>query len=295
METISHIAPHIEVPYHCFEDGGNLASILLDRLIGEEIVLDLEGLPLDAVIGRAEMYVMAEQAGSLRLRDIVFFRTGFPHRRASPEYQHRPSLTAEAMNIIAASLRQMVTVNALSFSRSMSQRSLHGGDGSQPRGLPALISSTAGCSLLLFLLIALILDSGRRSDMVLGFVTEEQAQKLHRMAQRLEMQGLRDESDVLRAFLDEIGGQSTVVGTAEAAEILSVTQQTIRNWIRAGILAGGQDATGRFSVSKAALVPTMRMRQALPVVAEETISDEDIDAEIDAVRNGRRAATTISR
>ncbi|MGH2459029.1 MAG: DUF6397 family protein [Chloroflexota bacterium] len=140
-----------------------------------------------------------------------------------------------------------------------------------------------------------ILDSSGRSIMVLGVVTEEQARKLHRMVERLEMQGLRAESGVLRAFLDEVSGQSTVVGTAEAAEILSVTQQTVRNWIRAGILAGGQDATGRFYVSKAALAPALAMRRALPDMAEDTISDEGVDAEIAAVRNGRRAASVVSR
>jgi hypothetical protein len=131
--------------------------------------------------------------------------------------------------------------------------------------------------------------------MVLGFVTEEQARKLQEVAERLEAQGLREESDVLHAFLAEIDGQSARVGTAEAAGILAVTQQTIRNWVRAGILAGDRDATGRIYVSREALAPAMRMRRAMPDVAEETVSDEEIDAEIAAVRAERRGAGNRAR
>ena len=125
--------------------------------------------------------------------------------------------------------------------------------------------------------------------MVIGFVTEEQARMLHRVAEQLESQGLHEESEVLHEFLVEIGGQFVTISTAEAAEILCVTQQTIRNWVRAGILAGGQDATGHFYVSREALIPALRMRQVMPDIAEGDVSDEEIDAEIAAVRSERRA------
>jgi hypothetical protein len=131
--------------------------------------------------------------------------------------------------------------------------------------------------------------------MVLGFVTEEQAQTLHQVAERLEKQGLREESSILQAFLEEIGGQSAAVSTAEAAEILYVTQQTVRNWVRAGILAGGRDPTGHFYVSQDALVSAIRMRRAMPDIGDSAISDEAIDAEIAAVRANRRATSTGSR
>jgi hypothetical protein len=131
--------------------------------------------------------------------------------------------------------------------------------------------------------------------MVLGFVTEAQARKLHRVAERLERQGLREESSVLHAFLEEIAGQSEMVSAAEAAEILFVTPQTVRNWVRAGILAGGQDATGHFYVYREALVPAIRIRRAMPDIADETISDDDIDAAIAAVRADRRVTSTSCR
>jgi|GEM_PF-5740919 len=125
--------------------------------------------------------------------------------------------------------------------------------------------------------------------MVIGFVTEEQTRKLHRVAEQLDMQGFHEESGVLQTLLEEIEGQAATASTAEAAEILSVTQQTVRNRVRAGILAGGQDATGHFYVFREALIPLLQMRRALPDIAEDEVTDDEIDAEIAAVRAERRA------
>ncbi len=100
VQTISHVGTHIEAPYHCFEHGRDLGSISLERLVGEAVVLDLGDLPLDSLVGIAEMDAIAARAGGVRPGDIVLLRTGFAHRRASPEYDHRPSLTAEAMQFL---------------------------------------------------------------------------------------------------------------------------------------------------------------------------------------------------
>ncbi len=100
VQTISHIGTHIEAPYHCFENGRDLGSIPLERLIGEAVVLDLGELPLDSLIGASEMEAIAARAGGIRSGDIVLLRTGFADRRASPEYDHRPSLTADAMRFL---------------------------------------------------------------------------------------------------------------------------------------------------------------------------------------------------
>lgn len=131
--------------------------------------------------------------------------------------------------------------------------------------------------------------------MVSTYVTEEQSRKLRWVAEQLETQGLRRESQVLQAVLAEMSGQSASVSSAEAAEILSVTQQTIRNWVRAGILAGGRDATGHFYVFREALASAIRMRQVLPDITEDAITDEEIDAEIAAVRAERRARPSGTR
>ena len=126
--------------------------------------------------------------------------------------------------------------------------------------------------------------------MVSTYVTEEQSRKLRWVAEQLETQGLRQESHVLQAVLDEMSGQSASVSSAEAAEILSVTQQTIRNWVRAGILAGGRDATGHFYVFREALASAVRMRHAVntnpssgPVIQHQTLSLDSAGIGVHAV------------
>lgn len=100
VQTISHIGTHIEAPYHCFEHGLDLASISIEQLVGEAVVLDMSSLPLDATVGGAEMAAVAERAGGLRHGDIAFLMTGFAGRQETPEYARRPSLLAEAMEYL---------------------------------------------------------------------------------------------------------------------------------------------------------------------------------------------------
>ena len=100
VQTISHIGTHIEAPYHCVQEGRDLAGIPLDQLVGEAVVLDLSALPPDSLAGADELAAVAGQAGGVRQGDIVVLRTGYAHRRATPEYERRPSLTAGAMTYL---------------------------------------------------------------------------------------------------------------------------------------------------------------------------------------------------
>lgn len=100
VATISHIGTHIEAPYHCIENGRDLAGIPVEQLIGEAVILDLSDLPLDSTVGKAEMAMAATRAGGLQPGDIVFLLTGYADRRDTPEYAHRPSLLAESMDYL---------------------------------------------------------------------------------------------------------------------------------------------------------------------------------------------------
>lgn len=82
-------------------------------------------------------------------------------------------------------------------------------------------------------------------------------------------------------------GTPTEVPASKAAEILIVTPQTIRNWVRAGILPGRRDSTGHYFVPLDVLEPAIQMKQLMPDVPDGTYSDEEIDAAIDAVRARR--------
>ena len=65
--------------------------------------------------------------------------------------------------------------------------------------------------------------------------------------------------------------------------------------MRGGILPGRRDRTGHFYVSLDALEPALRLRQVPPNVPASTITDEEIDAEIEAVRVERRARAADGR
>lgn len=128
--------------------------------------------------------------------------------------------------------------------------------------------------------------------MVIGLVTREQIETLDAVAERLEARGLSDDSRMLREVVAQLQRTVREVPASIAAEILHVTPQTIRNWVRGGILPGRQNRTGHFYVSLDALEPTIRLNQLMPNVPKElaNISDDEIDAEIRAVRSARRMA-----
>ncbi len=131
--------------------------------------------------------------------------------------------------------------------------------------------------------------------MAISLVTHEQLVTLKALADRLDAKGIAYESRVLREVLAQLQAGQREVSASVAAEILEVTPQTIRNWVRGGILPGRRDRTGRFSVSLDALEPAIRMRQAWPDPPARQFTDEEIDAEIEAVRAERRARAALAR
>ena len=131
--------------------------------------------------------------------------------------------------------------------------------------------------------------------MVIGLVTQEQIDALCAVAERLDARGLEDEGRMLRDVLAQVQRTQHDVPASTAAEILDVPPETIRNWVRRGILSGRWDRGGHCYVSLDALEPTLRMRRVLPDAPAVTITDEEIDDEIDAVRAARRARAAGGR
>jgi hypothetical protein len=130
--------------------------------------------------------------------------------------------------------------------------------------------------------------------MVIGLVTQQQIDALSAILDRLNARGLEEESQALREVVTQLQRSHEEVAASTAAGILMVTPQTIRNWVRAGTLAGRRDAAGHFLVRLEALEPTIRLKQLLPDVATGTYSDEEIDTAIEGVRARRRARSTIT-
>ncbi len=103
---------------------------------------------------------------------------------------------------------------------------------------------------------------------------------------------------MVREVLAQLEQAPRELRAATAAKLLAVTPRTIRNWVRAGVLPGRRDQTGHFYVTVDALEPAIRLRQVLPTDPADgaaTVTDEAIDAEIEAVRAGRRAHADGSR
>jgi hypothetical protein len=124
---------------------------------------------------------------------------------------------------------------------------------------------------------------------MIAVVGEEQVGTLSEIADRLDARGLEEESRILRQVIRQIEHLATEVPVATAAQILDVTPQVVRSWVRDGILPGHRDRAGRFYVMANALRPALDMRRALPDLPPRALTDEEIDAEIEAVRTERRA------
>ena len=118
-------------------------------------------------------------------------------------------------------------------------------------------------------------------------ISSAQVEVLQSVAEALQAKGLSEESRALRGVVSAVRGSSDEYSAPEAAEILGVTPQTIRNWVRGSVIPGRRDATRHYWVPKQALAGAVALRAASPEQAVDVI-DEEIDAEIAAVRAARR-------
>jgi len=98
VEIVSHIGTHIEVPYHCSENGTDLAAVKLESLIGEAVILNLtkeakagEAITLD------QIQAAAKAAGGIKHGDIVFVHLGWDKYYNTDDYGNGPLFSLPAM------------------------------------------------------------------------------------------------------------------------------------------------------------------------------------------------------
>ena len=96
ISMVSHIGTHIEVPYHLFKDGLDLASFPLDKLCGEAIVLSLEGVAPKSEVSLNQVQNAAEKSGGIQSGDIVLCDQGRAHLYGTEEYLQSPYFTTKA-------------------------------------------------------------------------------------------------------------------------------------------------------------------------------------------------------
>jgi len=112
ITMVSHIATHIEAPYHIMKNGQDLSQIPLETLCGDAVVLDLRGLTKASPITMDIIRKAAEKAGGIRQGDIVLCNLGYAHCYGQPEYQNSPYFLTETIEYLANSGMKMMGVDA---------------------------------------------------------------------------------------------------------------------------------------------------------------------------------------
>jgi kynurenine formamidase len=92
---LNHVGTHIETPYHVRPEGRDVATMPLESLCGEAVVLDLTFVAPGGVVSLADMQRAAAKAGGVRKGDIVLARFDYDGERASGR-----NFTAEAIRYL---------------------------------------------------------------------------------------------------------------------------------------------------------------------------------------------------
>lgn len=89
----SHVGTHVEAPLHFLTNGGDTASIPIEKLMGPAIVLDFRHKQVKEPITLEEI----QAAGDIQVGDRVLIMTGRHHQYRTPQSHDRPYLTEEAV------------------------------------------------------------------------------------------------------------------------------------------------------------------------------------------------------
>lgn len=89
----SHVGTHVEAPLHFLTDGGDTASLPIEKLMGPAIVLDFRHKAVNEAISLAEI----QAAGDIQVGDRVLTMTGRHTQYRTPQSHDRPYITEEAV------------------------------------------------------------------------------------------------------------------------------------------------------------------------------------------------------
>jgi arylformamidase len=108
LRMVSHIGTHAEAPYHVNKGGADVASLPLDRVIGDAVVLDLRGLSPRTEISLAQVRAAAEKVGGVEPGDLVLLQTGWDQYYETPQYSDSPYLASDALQwLIGQGMRML--------------------------------------------------------------------------------------------------------------------------------------------------------------------------------------------
>jgi arylformamidase len=93
----NHIGTHVEVPYHCFPDGADLARVPIQQFVATAAILDLRGYRANESIPLEAVKRAAEAAGGVGQGEMAFVMTGWSQYYGQDLYLTPPYLSREAM------------------------------------------------------------------------------------------------------------------------------------------------------------------------------------------------------
>ena len=112
INMVSHIATHIESPYHVLPSGKDLSKISLDTLFGEAVIIDLSDLPANSAISAQSVKDAADKVGGIKKGDIVLCNLGYADYYNTDKYAECPYFTTEAINYLVQSGMKLMGVDA---------------------------------------------------------------------------------------------------------------------------------------------------------------------------------------
>lgn len=89
----SHVGTHVEAPLHFLTDGGDAASLPVEKLMGPAIVLDFRSKGVNEAITLEEI----KAAGDIQVGDRILILTGRHTQYRTPQSHDRPYITEEAV------------------------------------------------------------------------------------------------------------------------------------------------------------------------------------------------------
>lgn len=112
ISMVSHIATHIEVPFHLYKDGHDLTSMPINSFCGEAVLLDFSYIGKRVPITKENVLDAIAKVGGIKKGDIVLCNLGYSKKYGTPEYSNSPYFSEEAMDTLVESGMKMMGVDA---------------------------------------------------------------------------------------------------------------------------------------------------------------------------------------
>jgi kynurenine formamidase len=112
----SHTGTHIDAPYHFFSEGERIDTIVVDRVVGYGVLIDVTGKSDHHMIQPRDIDPFKPE---IRPNDFVIFRTGWDQNFGSDRYLRHPILSAASAELLRQCGVSLVGIDALNVDPSL--------------------------------------------------------------------------------------------------------------------------------------------------------------------------------